>query len=125
MGFPTSAQPVLVGLIVVFGSYMTYEVFRWVTGNRAQLTRGQLRRRVTGGLLLELDLLLWLFADALMRGRPPAERLLYLLVSMLLVVVPLLLAIREAGFVARQYAVWRRELLRGGRSGEFPDNRRP
>lgn len=106
------AEAVLMAAIVVFGLYMVYEIGRWVSGNKAMLTPGQFRRRVVTGLLLELDLFLWLFSDTLTLHRPAAERLLYLLFATLLVFIPMLLAVREAAFVMRQYARWRGEVVR-------------
>jgi hypothetical protein len=112
MGFPPAAQPVLFALILLFGAYLLFEAWRWYAGNSAQLTPGQFRRRMVGGFLLEADLLLWLLANPLMAGRPARERLLYLLVATLLVFIPMLLAVREAAFIMRQYARWRGELAR-------------
>lgn len=111
MGLPSWFQPILLAAIVLFGLYMVVEIWRWFAGNRAMLTRGQLARRLTGAVILEIDLLLWFFAD-LMNLRPARERLLYLLVATLLVLIPMLLAVREAVFILRQYARWRRELVR-------------
>jgi hypothetical protein len=120
MGLPPAAQPAILALMIVFGLYLAYEASRWYGGNRAALTPGQFRRRMWGGLLLELDLLMWLLAEPLMRGRPVSERLLYLLAATLLVFIPMFLAVREAAFIARQYAQWRRELVRnlGQRDGD-------
>ena len=112
MGLPAATQPVTLALMILFGLYMGYEVWRWLAGNRAQLTPGQFRRRVAGGILLEADLLLWFLANPLMQGRPPAERLLYLLTATLLIVIVVLLAVREAAFVVRQYVRWRGDLVR-------------
>jgi len=109
---PDAATPVLLLFMALFGAYLAYEVWRWRAGNRAALTPGQFRRRIIGGLLLEADLLLWAFANPLLAGRPASHRLLYLLTAMLLVLVPLLLAVREAAFVMRQYARWRGDLVR-------------
>lgn len=109
---PTAAYPVLITLLVVFTLYMGWEVWRWFAGNAAQLTPGQFRRRLVGGILLEIDLALWLLADPLMYDRPPREKLLYLLCATLFVLFPMLLAVREAAFVMRQYATWRRDLAR-------------
>ena len=112
MHFPPAAQPIILGLMVFFGLYMGYEVWRWLAGNPSMLTPGQFRRRLWGGILLEADLALWLLAVPLMRDRPARERLIYLLVAMLFVLIPMLLAVREAAFVARQYARWRGDLVR-------------
>jgi hypothetical protein len=112
MGLPPATQPLMLALMILFGLYMAYEVWRWAAGNRAQLTRGQFRRRLVGGILLELDLLLWFLANPLMHGRPASERLLYLLVATLLVLIVMMLAVREAAFVVRQYARWRGDLVR-------------
>jgi hypothetical protein len=93
-----------------------------MAGNQAQLTPGQFRRRLVGGFLLEADLLLWFLANPLMAGRRASEKLLYLLMACLLVVVPMLLAVREAAFVARQYAHWRGELIRNMAKPEEKDS---
>lgn len=113
MGLPPNLQPLLLVTIVLFGLYTGYELWRWLAGNRASLTPGQVRRRLTGALILEIDLVLWFLADLLMAGRPARERLLYLLAATLLTLVPMILAVREASFVLRQYAQWRKELIRG------------
>jgi hypothetical protein len=99
-------------LLVLFGLYLGYEVWRWLRGNEAGLTRGQFVRRLAGGLLLEGALLMWFLSIPLMRDRRPAEQLLYLLTATLLALVALMLAVREAAFVARQYARWRADLAR-------------
>lgn len=112
MGFPPLIQPVTLALMLLFGLYLLVEVHRWLAGNRSALTVGQFRRRLVGAFLLELDLLLWFLANPLMRGRRAADQLLYLLLAMLLLVIPMLLAVRESAFVARQYLRWRSELIR-------------
>lgn len=111
MGLPSWFQPILLAAIVFFGLYMGVEIWRWFAGNRSMLTPGQFARRLTGAVILEIDLLLWFFAD-LMNPRPPRERLLYLLVATLLVIIPMILAVRETAFILRQYARWRGELVR-------------
>ena len=120
MGLPAESGPVTLVAMVLFGAYMGWEVWRWVTGNRAMLTPGQFRRRMAGGLMLELSLLMWFLANPLMQGRPAREKLLYLLVALLLAVLPMLLAVREAAFIMRQYARWRGELIQnlGDREAE-------
>lgn len=112
MGVPAAAVPVLWVLIAAFGLYMGWEIWRWVNGNRSLLTSGQFRRRLAGGILLLLDLLMWVVANPLMTGRPARERLLYLLVATGIVFVVMLLAVREASFVLRQYLRWKGSLLR-------------
>jgi len=109
---PPHGPPMLVAALAVFAAYMVYEVIRWCGGNRAQLTPGQFRRRLAGGFVLEVDLVLWLLADPLLAGRPAPEKLVYLLFAMLLVFVPLFLAVRETAFIARQYVRWRAEVVR-------------
>jgi hypothetical protein len=100
-------QPTLAVMLALFATYMVVEVYRWYAGNRSGLTPGQFRRRLTGGVLLMADLLMWLLYEPLMAGRPARERLLYLLFATMLVLIPMLLAVREAAFVVRQYARWR------------------
>jgi hypothetical protein len=112
MGFPSYTQPLILTAIIAFGLYMAHEVWRWGSGNRAMLTPGQFRRRLAGGIILEADLLLWFLANPLMSGRPPEYRLLYLLTACLLVMVPMILAVREVAFIIRQYVRWRGELAR-------------
>ena len=89
---PPAAGPVLLGALVLFSAYMAYEVWRWTSGNRAMLTPGQFRRRIFTGLLLEVDLVLWLLANpaiaSFRRANPEhwgAPTLLYLLTATLLV----------------------------------------
>ena len=128
MGLPTYTQPFVLGMLLVFGAYLVYEVARWRGGNRAELTVGQFRRRIIGGLLLELDLLMWYVANPLFGGLPhspkmAAWRLLYLLFATLFVLLPMILAVREAAFVMRQYARWKGELLRGMAKGEGVERR--
>jgi hypothetical protein len=123
MGLPAYSQPVLLGMLLLFGGYLVYEVARWRGGNRSELTVGQFRRRIAGGLLLELDLLMWYAAGPLMSGRPPAQRLLYLLFATLFVLLPMLLAVREAAFVARQYVRWKSDLIRNMAQGDSGERR--
>ena len=116
---PAAAYPILIGLLAAFTLYLVWEASRWYGGNKAQLTPGQFRRRLVTGILLEVDLVMWLLANTLTRGRSKAEQLLYLLVATLFVFVPMILAVREAAFVMRQYARWRGELARNiGKSDE-------
>jgi hypothetical protein len=109
---PPHGPAVLIAALVVFAVYMVYEVLRWFAGNRAQLTGGQFRRRIGTGFLLEADLMLWLLADVLLAGRTAAEKLLYLLFALLFLILPMILAVREAAFIARQYARWRSDVVR-------------
>lgn len=115
---PLITQIFLAALLLFFTLYLLFEWVRWVGGNRAGLTPGQFRRRMIGGALLELDLLLWLLYPVLISGRPAAEQLLYLLFCVLLIVVAMLLAVREAAFVTRQYVRWRGEMVRNYSRGE-------
>jgi hypothetical protein len=112
MGLPSAVSVTAFGALVLFSLYMCWEVWRWLSGNTAMLTPGQFRRRVVGGVILELDLVMWVVANPVMHGHGPAEQLLYLLAAMLFLVIPMLLAVREAAFVVRQYARWRGELVR-------------
>jgi len=110
---PLVSQLFLMALLAFFGFYLVFEVVRWMTGNRAALTPGQYRRRLWGGGLLELDILLWLLFQPVMSTRPAREQLLYLLLCMLFVFLPMLLAVREAAFVTRQFVRWRQDIVRG------------
>lgn len=112
MSLPLVTQVFLIVLLVFFGFYLVFEVARWSSGNRAALTPGQYRRRLWSGGLLEFDILLWLAYQPLISSRPAREQLLYLLICMLLVIVPMLLAVREAAFVSRQFVRWRQEMVR-------------
>jgi hypothetical protein len=124
MTLPGPAIPLLLAFVIFFAGYMGWEVWRWVSGNRSSLTPGQFRRRLAGGIMLEASMLMWLLEGALMRGRGAGERLLYLLVALLLAVIPMLLAVREAAFVTRQYVRWRGELVRNlGQREEAPAGR--
>ena len=106
-------QLFLVVLLAFFTLYLVYEITRWLRGNAGGLTAGQFRRRICGGVLLELDLLLWLLFDLLMKGRPAREQLVYLLTGVLLAVIPMMLAVREAAFVTRQFVRSRGEIIQG------------
>jgi hypothetical protein len=110
---PQLTQALLLALLAFFGLYLVYEIVRWTRANQGGLTPGQFRRRICGGVLLELDILMWLLYGPLMSGRPAREQLVYLLGGVLLVVVPMLLAVREAAFVTRQFVKWRGEMVRG------------
>lgn len=112
MGLHPATSPITFTAMVLFGLYMAWEVWRWYAGNRSSLTPGQFRRRLVGGILLEIALLLWFLANPLMTGRSPREKLAYMLVAFVLTWIPMFLAFREAAFVARQYARWRADLLR-------------
>lgn len=119
---PPGATLVLGVAMALFGVYLVHEFWRWKAGNRGGLVLGQFRRRMTTGLLLEFDLLLWILADPLMLHRPARERLLYLLFATLLVFIPMLMAVREVGFIMRQYARSRSEMVsnlgQGSRKGD-------
>jgi hypothetical protein len=118
---PGAAQAVLLAAMVGIGPVIFYEVWRR-RARPGSVTPEQYRRRLLGGLLLELDLLLWLVADLVIRRWPPAWQLLYLLGATLLVFVPIYLAIREAGYIVRQYARSRSDLVRSlGRAAERQD----
>jgi hypothetical protein len=105
------AQAVILGAIVLVGLLLLFEAWRRAHRPEA-LTARQFARRVAGGLILEVDLLLWLLADLVTRRWSAAAQLLYLFGALLLAFVPIYLAIREAGFVAREYARSRSDLAR-------------
>lgn len=117
---PLVTQIFLIALLVFFTLYLLYEWVRWVGGNSTGLTPGQFRRRMVGGALLEVALLMWLLYPHFIVKRTPAEQLLYLLVSMLLTVIPMMLAVREAAFVTRQYVRWHGEMIRNHAPGQEP-----
>jgi len=118
------AQAVILAAIVGVGLLLLFEGWRRARQPES-LTAGQFRRRLAGGLILEGDLLLWLLVDVVTRGWRPAAQLLYLFAALLLAFAPMYLAIREAGFVARQYARSRADLARrlGQRSQPYEDGR--
>src|SRR5207253_363707 len=111
-------------LLVAVGLYLGYEGWRWSAGNRGQLERGQLRRRIGVGLLFETVFLIWFLANPLTRLWRPRAQLFYLLAGTLLSLAALLLAVLlatvEAAFVSRQYARWQSDLARKMNRGELP-----
>jgi hypothetical protein len=112
LALPAALLPVLLLMLVFFAGYLAYEIYRWRGGNRAMLTPGQFRRRMTAGILLLIDMAMWLAAGLLPVGVDVRVKLLYLSLEMLFAVVPMMLAVREAAFIARQYARWRGDLAR-------------
>src|SRR4051794_41076600 len=116
MPLPPATSPVCFTLLVAVGLYLGYEAWRWFTGNRGQLERGQFRRRISVGLLFETVFLIWFLANPLTHTWRPRPQLLYLLTGTLLSLAALLLAVLlaavEATFVSRQYARWRSDLAR-------------
>ena len=109
---PAHLVPVLIALVAVFGLYLPYEIWRWARGNSSELTAGQFRRRLAAGLLLEAALVMWLLGGSLTVHSDPRIKLEYLFLNMLLAMVPMLLAVREAAFVVRQYARGHNELVK-------------
>ncbi|TPW13193.1 MAG: hypothetical protein FD129_1314, partial [bacterium] len=101
-----------VGLMCGLTLYLGWEWSSYARGNRAGLAPVQIRRRLIGGILLLTDLAWWLAADVLMSGRTAPERLLLMLLGMLPVPIAMMLAVREAGYVARQYTRSRLDLAR-------------
>ena len=112
LALPTALLTVLLVMLVFFAGYLAYEVYRWKGGNQAMLTPGQFRRRMAAGIMLLIDMAMWLAAGLLPTTVDPRVKLLYLSLEMLFAVVPMLLAVREAAFIARQYARWRGDLSR-------------
>jgi hypothetical protein len=118
---PGTAQGILLAALIGVGLVIGYELWRR-RARPGQVTPEQFRRRLIGGVLLEIDLLLWLGADLLIHRWPPAWQLLYLLGATLLVFVPVYLALRETGYIVRQYARSRADLVRSlGRAAERHD----
>jgi hypothetical protein len=97
--------------MVAFAAYMGWEIWRWQRGNQSMLDPSQFRRRLLGGALIELMLLIWVLANPLLAGHRPAVQLLYLsaamLFTLLLCMVLMLLALQDRAFVVRQYSRWR------------------
>ncbi|MFN3648101.1 MAG: hypothetical protein ACK47B_00865 [Armatimonadota bacterium] len=118
------ASQLILVLIVIFAIYMAYELWRWFRGNPAELTPGQLRRRLAGAVLLAVSLGL-AYMEPLTAGEPVRVRLAYLLTSLSFAVVALILALREAAFVMRQYARWRTEMLRSLNTDRQPQETPP
>lgn len=117
-----SAQYAIFVLMVLFGLVVLYDVWRWYR-RPGSLAREQFRRRMLGGALMEVDLGLWLVADMVLARLTPAWMLAYLGIATLLVFVPVLLAIRESAFIARQYVRSRADLVRGlARTREYQEN---
>lgn len=115
---PGAAAIILLALILFFGLYMVWEISRWVLGNKGGITRSQFVRRIICGLLLLFDLGLWLAGDLLIAHWPPRLRLIYMLLAMLPLPICMMLAVREAGVVIRQYVRQRRELYKAIVGGE-------
>lgn len=107
---PPSARVIVLVAMVVVGLILFYEVARRGSPGRA-LAAEQFRRRILGGALLEIDLLLWLLADVVARHLSAAGQILYLLFATLFVLAPMVVAIRETGFILREYARRRSELV--------------
>jgi hypothetical protein len=114
---PAGARAVVLAAIVLVGIVIYFEIWRRYR-RPGSITAAQFRRRLVGGVVLEIDLILWFIADVVTRGWRPAWQLLYLGGASLLIVVPMYLAVREWGFILRQYARSRSELVRslGGRA---------
>jgi hypothetical protein len=118
------------GLALLFGLYLGYETWRWLTGNPSGLTTGQFRRRLAGGLLLEASLGLWLAEETLLsHGHPApgshaqvAAQLLCLLGAALFTLLALMLAVREWAFLVRQYARMRGDAIRAIANGVEREN---
>jgi cytochrome bd-type quinol oxidase subunit 2 len=114
MGLPAFLAPAALFCMVLFAAYMLWEIFAWVSGNKAELTSGQFIRRMSGGVMLFAAMLLLMMANQWMdrEHHSARERLNYLSWIMILTLVPMMLAVREAAFIARQYARKRAEILR-------------
>ena len=122
MGLPPYLAPAALFFLVVFGCYMLWEVYAWFGGNKAELTPGQFRRRMAGGIMLFTAMLMLLMGNQWMRGQKPEVRLSYLGWIMLFTLFPVMLAVREAAFIVRQYARKRAEILRSLRKNiETPE----
>ncbi|MBI3911803.1 MAG: hypothetical protein HY320_12845 [Armatimonadetes bacterium] len=122
---PVGAKVAILCGMTAFAAAMLWEVWRW-TRRRRSLAVEQFWRRMAVGVVLEIDLLMWLFLDAVVR---PGGRvhytwftLAYLSTACLLVFVPPFLAIQEMKFVARQYARWRKEIVRNLARPGGPEN---
>lgn len=112
MGFPSYLPTVALFCVLLFGSYLAWEIWAWFSGNRGELTPGQFRRRLCGGAMLLAAMVMLMMGEVWMTGRPAKERLVYLGWMMVLTLIPVMLAVREAAFIARQYARKRADLLR-------------
>ena len=102
MGLPAFLAPAALFFLMIFGAYMLWEVWSWFSGNRAELTPGQFRRRLAGGIMLFAAMLMLMMANPWMAGHPARDRLNYLSGIMILTLIPIMLAVREAAFIARQ-----------------------
>jgi hypothetical protein len=115
MGLPPYLAPVALFLLIVFGAYMLWEVWSWFSGNKAELTPGQFRRRLSGGIMLFAAMLMLMMADPWSAGLSKQAKLAYLGWIMILTIIPVMLAVREASFIARQYFRKRADILRSMR----------
>lgn len=112
MGLPAFLAPAALFCLVVFGVYLLWEIWSWFSGNKAELTPGQFRRRIAGGMMLFTAMLMLMMANQWMAGHPARDRLNYLSVIMILTLIPMMLAVREVAFIARQYGRKRAEIFR-------------
>jgi hypothetical protein len=115
MGLPAFLAPAALFFLIVFAAYMLWEVWSWFSGNKADLTAGQFRRRISGGLMLFAAMLMLMMVDQWTVDLSKKAKLAYLGWIMILTIVPVMLAVREAAFVARQYFRKRAEILRSMR----------
>jgi hypothetical protein len=97
---------------MVFGAYMLWEFWAWFSGNKAELTAGQFRRRLAGGMMLFAAMLMLMMVDQWTARFSKEEKLAYLGWMMILTIIPVMLAVREASFIARQYYRKRAEIFR-------------
>ena len=121
---PPAAEPMIFTVMVFFGAYLAYEAWRWYSGNKASLTRGQFLRRMFTGAIIQLDLLLWLLPNHLSRlvdldrRELALAKIVCVMFAVLLPFAAMILAVREAAFIVRQYVNWRRQIIRGSAHGE-------
>src|SRR3954469_22205171 len=103
---PALGMAALCGM-VLFAGYMGWEIRRWARGNQSMLDPGQFRRRLLGGALIEVMLLVWVLAGPLLQGRSPRLQLLYLsgavLFTLILCMVLMVFALQDRAFIVRRY----------------------
>jgi hypothetical protein len=100
----------LMGIVIV-GVVCALELWHWYRGD-SLLTRGQLARRLTVGVLLQFAMAMALLGEKFTRGMPPHSQMVYWTVCLVAAIVPLMVALREMGVVSRQYTQRRAELFR-------------
>jgi hypothetical protein len=101
---------VLLGAILFIGVLLASELWRYWSPDPI-VTRGQLVRRLVVGVWLQCVLAMALIGDTVTIGMRPHLQIVYWGTCLLFAIIPMFVAIHEAGAVARQYARRRSELF--------------